>query len=93
MSKYQPGDKVRIVSDMKNARGRNPEGGMDHWAGKVMTIRRYYSFNRTFGEAYRMEEDNELWAWYSDTMIAGLAEPEINIEKNDLMSFLSGEDM
>ena len=91
MSKYQPGDKVRIVSDMKNARGRNPGGGMDHWAGKVMTIRRYYRLHRLFGETYIMEEDYGAWCWYSDTMIAGLAEPEINIEKNDLMSFLNGK--
>ena len=38
-----------------------------------------------------MEEDYGAWCWYSDTMIAGLAEPEINIEKNDLMSFLNGK--
>lgn len=90
MSKYQPGDKVRIVSDMENARGRNSEGGMDHWAGKVMTVKKYY-LHMTFGDTYEMEEDSGLWAWYSDTMIAGLAEPEINIEKNDLMSFLNGK--
>lgn len=93
MSKYQPGDKVRIVDDMSCAGGRNSVGGMDHWGGQIMTVKKFLRFNESFGEAYLMEEDYGVWYWYSNTMIAGLAEPEINIEKNELMSFLGGKDV
>lgn len=93
MSKYQPGDKVRIVDDMSCAGGRNSVGGMDHWGGKIMTVKMFLRFHESFGETYIMEEDHGEWRWYSNTMIAGLAGPEINIEKDDLMSFLSREDM
>ena len=93
MYKYQPGDKVRIVDDMRYAGGRNSAGEMDRWAGEVMTIAEYGYYNEIHGEAYKMIEDFGAWYWFSDTMIAGLADPEINIDKNELMSFLGGKGM
>lgn len=60
MPKYKVGDKVRIVT--KRGDHWNPEGKMDHWMGKVMTIR------DTVGDWYRMEEDRaeykgDGWSW------------------------------
>lgn len=57
---YKVGDKVRIVT--KRGEHWNPEGKMDRWMGKVMTIR------YTIGGWYRMEEDRaehrgDGWSW------------------------------
>lgn len=87
MSKYNKGDKVLIVSldKLRKCENVNYEGFMNCWAGKVMTIRECCNRN------YRMIEDVEEWhgGWFwSDEMIAGLAQPEIEINKDELMEFL-----
>lgn len=69
--KYNVGDKVRIVSSWNNNTNENDEGAMDHWLGKVMTIRGYYC------GMYLMKEDvgesgRDGWLW-NDACIAGLA--------------------
>lgn len=74
MSKYKVGDKVRIVSAWGEGSIHNTRGKMDHWLGKIMTIR------NADGCCYRMVEDlmenySCGWAW-NDAMIAGLAESE-----------------
>ena len=89
MSKYKVGDRVRIVplDKLKTCEGINYEGWMNHWAGEIMTIR------QCRGKDYRMIEDKEEWhgGWYwSDEMIAGLAQPEIKINKDELLSFIGG---
>lgn len=89
MSKYMVGDRVRIVplDKLKKCRDVNHEGLMNHWAGEIMTIR------ECRGKGYRMIEDREEWCggWYwSDEMIAGLALPEIKINKDELLSFIGG---
>lgn len=89
MSKYMVGDRVRIVSldKLKKCRDVNHEGRMNHWAGEIMTIRECRS------KDYRMIEDIKEWhgGWYwSDAMIEGLAEPEIKINKDELLSFIGG---
>lgn len=72
MAEYQVGDRVCIVSEWNNECHQNPEGLMDHWLGKTMTIK---SWN---GRSYQMEEDvdergeNYGWDWFP-AAIAGLA--------------------
>lgn len=61
---YKVGDKVRI----KNRRGENwnTEGEMDHWMGKIMTLREEY-----YDKTWHMEEDKREncglgWFWDED---------------------------
>ena len=89
MSEYKVGDRVRIVplDKLKACAGINHEGYMNHWAGKVMTIR------ACRGDDYRMIEDRGEWhgGWYwSDAMIEGLVQTEIKINKDELLSFIGG---
>lgn len=69
--KYKVGDKVRIVSKWVHGCNENPEGRMDKWLGKVMTIRAVDC------DCYLMEEDKHErlygWHWF-EPAIAGLAE-------------------
>ena len=69
--KYKVGDKVRIVSQWVPGCRQNPEGRMDKWLGKVMTIREVT--NRGY---YHMAEDRHErlggWSWWPES-IAGLA--------------------
>lgn len=76
--KYKVGDKVRIVSKKMGTRW-NPEGEMDKWLGKIMTIKDIIR-----DDYYRMKEDDggyfgDGWCWY-DHMIEGLA-PELPVSK------------
>lgn len=86
MSLYHEGDRVRIVSAKGSGRHWNPEGGMDHWLGSVMTIRKVVE-----GCKYKMVEDrNEWggdgWVWH-DFMIVGLAEDlPTSFTKKDLQN-------
>ena len=69
--KYKVGDKVRIVSKWGKGCCPNPNGKMDKWLGKVMTVR-YVGIT-----IYRMVEDTEDnewggWVW-TENCIAGLA--------------------
>ena len=78
MSKYKVGDKVRIVSAWDKGSIHNNRGKMDHWLGKIMTIR------NVAGKYYHMEEDYKEnsgcgWAW-NEFMIAGLAERKSSTE-------------
>lgn len=72
--KYKVGDRVRIKDDISGNTQINPEGKMDKWQGKIMTIR------EVVFDQYKMEEDKNEgllsigWSWYED-MIEGLAEP------------------
>ena len=68
---YKVGDRVRIVDH--RVFGMNPDGLMDKWLGKVMTIREADNSSNL----YKMEEDQQEfcghgWTWY-DEMIAGLS--------------------
>ena len=74
MSKYKIGDKVRIVSEWGDGCYQNPDGYMDKWLGKIMTIR---DVTKNCGKlAYKMEEDREEnrglgWCW-NEKCIAGI---------------------
>lgn len=70
--KYKIGDKVRIVDSWNENTNENKDGLMDHWLGKVMTIR-----DVQYDHYYYMEEDRneylgEGWRW-NEACIAGLA--------------------
>ena len=75
MSKYKIGDKVRIVSEWGDGCYQNPDGYMDKWLGKIMTIR---DVTKNCGKlAYNMKEDREEnrgfgWCW-NEKCIAGIA--------------------
>ena len=69
--KYKVGDKVRIVSKWGKGCFQSPNGEMDKWLGKIMTVRHVGI------KLYRMVEDikdNERGGWvWSENCIAGLA--------------------
>ena len=75
MSKYKVGDKVRIVSEWGEGCLQNPDGYMDKWLGKIMTIR---GVTKNCGKlAYKMKERLEEnrglgWCW-NEKCIAGIA--------------------
>ena len=71
--KYKVGDKVRIVSEWGEGCHQSPDGKMDKWLGKVMTIISV-DCNR---KCYKMREDESEqdgygWYWYENS-IEGLA--------------------
>lgn len=69
--KYKAGDRVRIVKE-KTGEYWNPEGVMDKWLGKTMTIARLCGDG---SDRYcTMKEDASTWIWYP-WMIEGLAKP------------------
>ena len=69
--KYKVGDKVRIVSKWGKGCFQSPNGEMDKWLGKIMTVRYVGT------KFYRMAEDikdNERGGWvWSENCIAGFA--------------------
>lgn len=74
--KYKVGDRVRIV-DHRTAVMAD-DGKMDHWLGKIMTIK-HIEERRTSGVVYykMVEDEKEFFGngWYwDDECIAGLAE-------------------
>lgn len=77
MARYKVGDRVRIVSEWKGGCYQNPEGLMNRWLGKTMTIKSYN------GGSYQMEEDvgereeDQGWNWFP-AAIAGLVDAAEN---------------
>ena len=54
------GDIVKIVDNWGDWCFQNPDGLMDRWLGKIMTVRRHSRSS----ESLRMYEDAERWRWY-----------------------------
>lgn len=87
--KYKVGDKVRIVGGRPKdgSAYQNPEGGMDKWLGKVMTI---VGFDYNLGaRCYKMAEDKkdhlcwtEGWFW-NEACISGLAQVQKVVVTSD----------
>ena len=77
MAQYKVGDRVRIVREWNNKCYPNPDGLMNRWLGKTMTIKNWD------GGAYQMEEDvgergeGYGWNWFP----AAIAGPVVNAEK------------
>ena len=61
MAKFKVGDKVRVKVYSERPYSWNSDGKMDKWMGKVVTIKRY----RTFENDYVIEED-QLWFFEED---------------------------
>ena len=85
------GDVIKIA-DKKIGDLWNPQGKMDVWLGKHMTVTELRKLH--WGRMYRMAEDNGLWSWFPhmiDSICrAGYTEPDFMIESDEaLMSFLS----
>ena len=85
MAQYQVGDRVRIVSEWNNECYPNPDGLMNRWLGKTMTIKNWD------GGAYQMEEDvgergeGYGWNWFP-AAIAGPADAKkYRIYKNSIL--------
>lgn len=76
--KYKVGDRVRIV-DHRTATMAD-DGKMDHWLGKIMTIKHIEERRASGVTYYKMVEDEEEFfgnGWYwDDECIAGLAETD-----------------
>ena len=69
--KYKVGDKVRIVSKWGKGCFQSPNGEMDKWLGKIMTVRHV---GITLYRRVEDIEDNESGGWvWSENCIAGLA--------------------
>lgn len=89
--KYKKGDKViikpyeyLISNDLTDEEGEMAED----WGGHTMTIKEIAT--PYFGGIpyYFMEEDCGTWAWYEE-LIEGLAGVQFNIDKMDLLEFLT----
>ncbi len=76
--KFKIWDRVRIVSSRDGLATFNPEGEMDKYLGKIMTIKKYYLGH------YEMEEDSWMWYWFED-MIEWLAEEEWKPKEGDMV--------
>ena len=72
MSKYNVGDKVRIVSERTSL--MNHDGLMDKYLGAVMTIRAYSPFGSYFMEEDAGDNRGDGWAWDDETMFDELVE-------------------
>lgn len=69
--KYNVGDKVRIVSSWNGNTNENCAGAMDHWLGKVMTVKGYEG-NLCLMKEDERENFGDGWRW-NEACIAGLA--------------------
>ena len=88
--KYEVGDKVIIKpyeylihNDLTDCEGETAED----WGSQTMTIKRIMN---GFGVKpyYFMEEDCCTWCWFEE-LIEGLAGVQFNIDKTDLLDFLT----
>ena len=63
LSELRPGIKVKIVDHWVPGCGENPEGRMDHWLGKIVTVQ------EVFDNFIDIEEDQgeflrRGWMWF-----------------------------
>ena len=72
MSKFNVGDKVKIVDKWNEHTYQNRDGEMDKWLGKVMTIREITPWGSYFMEEDETEHCGTGWLW-NDACIEGLA--------------------
>lgn len=92
--KYEVGDKVLIVSEWVKGCRENPDGEMDKWLGKVMTIRAIKD------DRYLMMEDKHEftgrgWYWFPPSIIGKVID-EREPDKNPLNTkivFTKGDDI
>lgn len=86
--KFNPGD--RVVIARKREDHWNNGGLMDHWLGKVMTIREHDGFFADIPVYHMMEDTDEWpphgWSWTEDCL--ELADQAPTLEEADLLSIL-----
>ena len=100
-----PGDTVKIVGEWCSGCHQNNDGEMDHWLGKMMTVREVVDDGDSYGMYVEMEEDiNEYdgdgWDWFPaaiECVISCAADNdnEFYIDDAELMSVLgfAGKDI
>lgn len=89
--KYKVGDKVIIkpYEYLIHNELTDDEGEMaENWGGQTMTIKKTVDCFGIMVPYYFMEEDCGTWAWYEE-LIEGLAGVQFNIDKTDLLEFLT----
>ena len=69
--KYKVGDKVRIVSKWGKGCFQSPNGEMDKWLGKIMTVR--YVGTKLYRMAEDIKDNERGGRGWSENCIAGLA--------------------
>lgn len=78
-----PGDRVQIVSEWGGGCYPNPDGGMDHWLGQIMTVK---TIVNEFPDPYvHMWEDFEEWRpngwnWYGPAIACKIDEGSYDID-------------
>ena len=82
-----PGDCVKIVDRWVDGCHANPDGEMDHWLGKIMTVREVWN------DYVKMEEDieewNGGWSWFSPALDCIVENDDTTFPPPaDLLSFL-----
>lgn len=73
-----PGDRVMIVTKWPPAGKQDPRGGMDHWLGKIMTVRSICD------DCVKMEEDRgefmgDGWYWFAE-LLDGIVLPDSELQ-------------
>lgn len=86
ISTLSPGDRVRIISDWSLGDGSQNRGGqMDHWLGRVMTVRR---INPRRADVFMVEDDGENGGdgWYWSGALIECLEDEPEYPEQELPS-------
>lgn len=92
---YEVGDKVlvRPVGDLsQEVRDyMNGDGLMDHWSGKIVTIRQKLKGSESFGGRYHIEEDigenGNGWYWLGENF-EPITENKCVVDADKLLSFI-----
>ena len=96
MSLYQPGDTVRIRSDLEMDKMYDSENGasgtfatssMLRYAGRTVTIERVYK-GASDARFYKIEEDGNEW-WWCDGMFVPVETKELSVDESDWSGFFS----
>lgn len=96
MSLYQPGDTVRIRSDLEENKMYDSEYGepgtfatpsMLRYAGRTVTIERVYKGASDAQWFYKIEEDGNEW-WWCDGMF-DYSERDLAVDESDWSGFFS----
>lgn len=76
LKELKPGDRVKIVNEWTNGCRQAVNGAMDHWLGRVMTVRTvnrvYATMIEDAGEC--SGQDNGHWYWTApsiDSIVSG----------------------
>lgn len=69
LSKLKPGAKVKIIDSWVDGCRQNSDGKMDHWLGKVVTVKeirnKYFIIEEDYGE-FRLQSGH--WHWFPNAV-------------------------